>query len=438
MSPFEELRTLSLLSGRRHKMALLRAFSTDAFQLLVYGTDKELLFGVKKVVHHPGVLVTDKYSEIASARIFLSILAEFLADVSCVADMRQQLEHLFSNSTDFAIDWMCRVLNKKMRVGVMAGAINEIQPGTIVEFQKRLCGTYKFDEGKTLKGVWFAQSKLDGMRCYILVKPSGVFQTFSRSGKSVPGAAKAAKELADVMWSRMDDHPDGVVFDGEMLDKNRQLSIGNSRAEGRLSDTLKYHIWDVISATNWQSPAVATDRVILGCKGLSGDTQVERRRALLNLFNLGMPPSVVLLEEGEELHDPGPDEISKAMMRAIDKGHEGLILKKSDSLHAMVRAKDWLKAKKFFDAEFPLIRMVEGKGRLQGMLGNVILNVDGKEVGCGSGFSDKDRQWFWSKKEEFLQRTADGNPVMIRTAFQGKTPDGSLDFPTYLDIREPE
>ncbi len=444
MSPFDELHTLESVRGRRQKMAILKTFSDDAFQLLVYGTDKELLFGVKKVSYSPRGVANQSYTEEDTAKMFLSILTEFLAGVQCVSDLREQLEHLFARSTDQSAEWMGRVLVNKMRVGVKAKAINEVRPGTIVEFQKRLCGTYKFDDGKTLKGVWYAQSKLDGMRCYILIKPDGFWQTFSRSGKMVPGAAAAAMELTAAMMGRMGASgisPEGVVFDGEMLDTNRQLSIGNARASGRISPTLKYHIWDVLSAENWQTTTIATDLIALGCKGWKDPdryTYVDRRTDLEALFSLGMPDSVVLVDKGECLSDPGPEEIAEAMGRAIEAGHEGLILKKSNSVHSMCRAKDWLKAKKFFDAEFPIVGMCEGQGRLKGMLGHVILNVKGKDVGCGSGFSDKDRKWFWSKKEEFLQRAVDGNPVMIRTAFQGSTPDGSLDFPTYMDIREPE
>ncbi len=435
MSPFEELNTLELVRGRRQKMAILNSFSDDAFMLLVYGTDKELLFGIKKVNSSDWPLNTEieTYSDTKSAKIFLSILTEFLADVRCVSDMRERLESLFSHSTDIAKEWMRRVLVKKMRVGVQVGAINEVRPGTIIEFQKRLCGTYKFDDGKTLKGIWFAQPKLDGMRCYIRINADGSYQTFSRSGKLVPGATKAASELSVAMRDRMGNAPHGVIFDGEMLDINRQLSIGNARAAGRESPTLKYHIWDVMSAKGWQDEAV-----VLGCEGLTGNSLIERRKDLVNLFLQGMPDSVVLLEEGEELHDPGPEEIAEAMGRAIEAGHEGLILKKSDSLHKMCRAKDWLKAKKFFDAEFPLIGMEEGIGRLKGTAGTLILDVDGVESGCGSALSDDKRKWFWSRKAEFLQRAADGNPVMIRAAFQGKTPSGALDFATYLDIREPE
>ncbi|AUI85996.1 DNA ligase [Vibrio azureus] len=72
---------------------------------------------------------------------------------------------------------------------------------------------------------------------------------------------------------------------------------------------------------------------------------------------------------------------------------EGIMLRKTSSLYVPGRGADLLKLKRFQDDEAIVIGYKTGEGRLQGIMGSLLVKLkDGTEFYIGSGFSDEVRR----------------------------------------------
>ena len=74
-------------------------------------------------------------------------------------------------------------------------------------------------------------------------------------------------------------------------------------------------------------------------------------------------------------------------------GGEGLMLRKPESFYEFKRSNTLLKVKSFFDAEATVVGILNGSGRLDGMMGSLIVRTDDAvEFKIGSGFTDLQRK----------------------------------------------
>ena len=117
------------------------------------------------------------------------------------------------------------------------------------------------------------------------------------------------------------------------------------------------------------------------------------------------------------------------MNKVVSDGFEGIMIKPLDSKYKAKRSYDWQKLKPFMSDEFYITGFEEGDGKYKGTLGKVIINVDGVEVGVGSGFSDNQRNDIWLHQNNYLNK-------QIEVQYQEKiTKTGALRFPTVKSIR---
>jgi len=127
-------------------------------------------------------------------------------------------------------------------------------------------------------------------------------------------------------------------------------------------------------------------------------------------------------------------ELNKA---AVEGGYEGVMIKDPDAMYECKRTHSWLKAKPFIEVTFKVVSVEEGSGRNKGRLGAVL--VEGEDDGhkyslsCGSGFSDIQREEYWSKRDQLI-----GQLVEIRADAKTKSKDAvafSLRFPRFKCFR---
>jgi DNA ligase-1 len=119
---------------------------------------------------------------------------------------------------------------------------------------------------------------------------------------------------------------------------------------------------------------------------------------------------------------------------AIDNGYEGIMIKDIDAKYECKRSVSWLKQKPFIEVRLTVLETEEGTGRNEGKMGALVCEgtEDGKliKVNVGSGFSDQDRDDFWSCR-------VDGQVVEVRADAVTQNQDGtySLRFPRFLRFR---
>jgi len=87
------------------------------------------------------------------------------------------------------------------------------------------------------------------------------------------------------------------------------------------------------------------------------------------------------------------DALMADLDRIVEKGGEGLMLKRGSSLSSSGRSDDLLKVKKYQDAEAVVVAHLPGEGKFEGMLGSVRVETpEGRQFHIGTGFSDAERE----------------------------------------------
>jgi DNA ligase-1 len=149
-------------------------------------------------------------------------------------------------------------------------------------------------------------------------------------------------------------------------------------------------------------------------------------------------PNVAVV--GHELVDldttEGQTRYKEINVKAIEGGYEGIMLKDPEAGYECKRSVAWLKLKPFIEVSLEVKSLEEGTGRNIGRLGALVCEGvdDGKsiQVNVGSGFSDSDRDTFWSSGSEVV-----GQIVEVRADAVTKNQDGSfsLRFPRFIKFR---
>ncbi len=112
------------------------------------------------------------------------------------------------------------------------------------------------------------------------------------------------------------------------------------------------------------------------------------------------------------------------LQRIESLGGEGLMLREPGSGYAVGRSSTLLKVKTFHDAEATVIGHEPGKGKHQGRLGALVVQLpNGKQFSVGTGFSDRERE----------QPPTVGSLIKFR--YQELSDGGIPRFPSYVGIR---
>jgi DNA ligase-1 len=121
---------------------------------------------------------------------------------------------------------------------------------------------------------------------------------------------------------------------------------------------------------------------------------------------------------------------------AVEQGYEGIMIKDIDAVYECKRSHSWLKQKPYIEVSLEITDVEEGTGRNTGRLGALVCSGidDGRliRVNVGSGFSDSDRDQFWSGRDSLI-----GQVVEVRADAVTQNQDGSysLRFPRFLKFR---
>lgn len=116
-----------------------------------------------------------------------------------------------------------------------------------------------------------------------------------------------------------------------------------------------------------------------------------------------------------------------ALNEAVAEGAEGLMLKRKTGLYQGGRSDDLLKVKTHSDAEARVVGHHPGKGRYQGMMGSLEVELaSGRRFRIGTGFSEADRK----------SPPPPGSTITFR--YRGYTATGLPRFASFLRIRNDE
>jgi DNA ligase-1 len=324
--------------------------------------------------------------------------------------------------------WYRRILIKDLRCGVSEKTVNKVVekkwPNYAVPvFSCQLAHDSANHETK-VQGTKIIEVKLDGVRVITIVYPDGRVDQFSRNGKELVNFPHIKEQIA----SAFTDGEEPMVLDGEIMSSSFQdlMKQVHRKSDVKANDAV-LNLFDILPLADFE-------------KGFWNRKQEHRSQMVHNWVTKRqhLMPNVTVLEQ--ELVDldsvAGKTRFKEINQLAIDGGYEGIMIKDPEAAYECKRSVAWLKLKPFIEVSLSVTAVEEGTGRNVGKLGALI--CEGEDLGhiirvnVGSGFSDANRDEFWTGRNQLP-----GQIVEVRADAITQNQDGtySLRFPRFLRFR---
>ena len=324
--------------------------------------------------------------------------------------------------------WYRRILIKDMRAGFTEGTVNRVcekqyPQYAIPVFSCQLAHDSANHEGK-VTGKKIIEVKLDGVRVITVVYPNGRVDQFSRNGKELVNFPHVKAQLTNVASG----FTEPMVLDGEIMSGTFQdLMKQIHRKSSATANDAVLNLFDALPLKEFE-------------QGESATTQEKRSEWLKTWFEANesaLPNVTVVAQETVDLETTeGYRRFREINAKAIAGGYEGIMLKDAGSGYKCKRSVAWLKLKPFIEVSLTVTAVEEGTGKNVGRLGALVCEGtdDGRDivVNVGSGFSDNDREAYWTARDQVV-----GKVVEVRADAITQNQDGSysLRFPRFLRFR---
>ena len=317
-----------------------------------------------------------------------------------------------NDQPEYERKWYRAILTKTLRLGVTHKTINKVYPGLFPEWEVQQA--YPIEKYPLKEGEWFAVTeKLNGVR--------GTFyrgQLIARSGEVFEGLEHITHEL--------DTRP-GWVFDGELTLKDKtgltdneafRKATGILNSDGDKSD-ICFTVFDMIPEKDFDG------------EDYSAGYSYSLRRRILDHWEIATDRDHVrilpVLYQGTD-----QTVIDKLLGEMVIRDKEGLMVNRNVP-YKRKRHPGILKVKRFYTMDLPVIRLEEGTGKYAGMMGSIVVDYKGNEVGVGTGFTDEQRRYFWEQRETLTGTLAE---VKYKEISKNKqTGAESLQFPVFVGLR---
>lgn len=233
-----------------------------------------------------------------------------------------------------------------------AGELDDLIEGGIVPML-----AHKFTEqGHKIKFPAYVQPKLDGIRCIAILK-GGKCTLWSRTRKQIKSCPHIVAEIEKSFVA-------DIVLDGELYNhefkKNFEhivhLVRQDKKPDPQCTD-VQYHVYDTVNDASFGN----------------------RIDKLVKCFTIGKPKFQYLKLVDTYLIKE-EFEIQLWFNEFVKLGYEGAMLRNNSSKYLNKRSYDLQKVKEFDDAEFDIIGIDEGRGKLSGHVGAFLCRTgDGKD-----------------------------------------------------------
>ena len=333
------------------------------------------------------------------------------------------------------------VLRRDMRAGISTTTINKICKKTDYEIPLFGCQLATNSEGRPeMKGMKRLEPKLDGVRVLMTVIPSDFGVTvvsYSRNGKVFENFTHIEEQIS-LNWTTMvracagvdqgRSLVNGFVLDGEVIGNTFQELMRQARRKTDVqADDSVFNIFDIVPLNEFREG--------------HWNAQLKKRIALLdnmrpviqNMPNVELLPHIMVDLDTAA----GKDQLERYAKDNVNAGFEGIMIKNMDAPYLCKRSTDWMKWKPTITVDLEVVGVEEGTGRNVGRLGALVCAGvdDGKEisVNVGSGFSDGDRDDYWTNRNMVIGRTAE---VLCDVITQNQDGTYSLRFPRFVRFRD--
>ena len=342
-------------------------------------------------------------------------MLDTLSKLNINDSLRKEVLEFLSNCNSKEQELWIKVLTKDLRCNISGKSINKAIKGLIPEFN--IQQAYQISKYPLKNGTWFVlEEKLNGINCSDV---NGIM--LSRQGKEISSLYHILEQLNQTSFK-------GYYFNGELVRKNIDnisngenfrltTSIVNSDAEDKTM--IDFIVFDLLPI----------DEFFIGKSKLKYKERLRQLRQLKaetiekGLINLDIPK---VYYEGTE-----PSVVEEYLNLATSEDKEGLMAIK-DCEWKNKRHQGILKIKKFSEIDLVITNVLEGEGRLKGVMGALEVQYKDNTLNVGSGYDDEFRQWAWDNKDSLIGRNIS---VKYKEETQDKkTKKYSLQFPIFLKL----
>jgi DNA ligase 1 len=207
----------------------------------------------------------------------------------------------------------------------------------------------------------YVSPKLDGQRCMAVIDGFDV-TLYSRNRKPITSVPHIERWLS----THVGKEGHKVILDGEIYNHRLRVDYGFEKIQEIVMrkkdqhpehESMQFHVFDMVKDSPYY------DRIIFAG------------------MHTGKPPAPVVLVKSIEATK---EELPALLQRVLAKGYEGLIIRDPQGMYeAGRRSYKMLKLKDHFDAEFDILGVVEGTGKLTGHAGSLIcITAAGEQFQC--------------------------------------------------------
>lgn len=392
-------------------------------------------------VHRPTEIEDNCFAEENPWTDFKALLA-LLANRELTGNAAQEaIEEMAVRFNDAEWNLFCApVIRRDLRAGISVTTLNKILKGTDYVVPVFKCQLATNSENRPeMAGKKRIEPKLDGVRVIMTVDtstPTPVVTCYSRNGKVFENfthieeqIAENAKKLCSLMGPLLGGNiKKGYVLDGEVIGNTFQELMRQARRKENVQATDSvFNIFDIMPLNEFSMGhcnAQLRKRVEV----------LENIRPLVQqLPNVELLPHIIVDLDTDE----GQKQLQSYANTQVSAGFEGIMIKELEAPYECSRNVHWMKWKPTITVDLEVVRLEEGTGRNKGRLGALVCEGvdDGKHisVNVGSGFSDADRNSYWTDQNSIIGRTAE---VLCDVITQNQDGTYSLRFPRFVRFRD--
>ena len=272
--------------------------------------------------------------------------------------------------------------------------------------------------------TYYASSKLDGIRCFILVTEQGSISYLSRSGKPIKNMSHITRELITSKWykehlkhNNSNSTAVRYVLDGELFNNDMPFNeiaslVNRSDYDESIDHLIQFHMYDFIDLTNKEQPF---------------PERLESFWKHSNSKTVGK--SIYLVEQ----HPVSSEEALMALFNQhVADGYEGTMLKSNAPYVFGKRSNSLLKYKEMEFEEFEIIdiKLAENDDtKVQATL--KAANGSLFDVGTIKGNREEVYQKYYVNRESLIGK-------WVTVQYQTLSSYGIPMFPVLIDIRDGE
>lgn len=424
------VKNLQNTNSNKNKIAILSSNYEDEMlqKVLSYTYDSFKKYGISEDVYNDiPVANNDEFKYIVSPFDLLDELSQ--------KNINDNLRTLTKSYIELAVPSEYRELVKCM---LFKDLLCSISSKTVTKVWSTLLPTWEISQGHPIKKV---KTFKNGRKYWYQLKLNGERGTFyvneikSRQNHTYEGLDHIISDLDIISRGVFGVDLKDMVFDGELINKNRNYEISdeeNFRITRSILSTkdndktpIEFVLFDVLTKHEFD-----TDSSEPYSKRHNDLQLIQEFVDKNNLQHIRIVPT---FHEGVVENKDINREILAKLQDYVDNELkcEGLMVQQ-DMPYARKRSNNLLKVKTFFFNDCEVIGYVEGKGKAKGTIGSLI--VDYKGYPCGvSSFKEDEGNWIWEHREEMI-----GRVICVKCKGETKNEKGgvSMQFPKFQHICE--